>query len=67
VFSLYGPRKYLLEGFPRSESDIKELTTLFSKYPGVELLGYINLNLTELQMKDRGMKALREVKKEESE
>lgn len=67
MFSLYGPRKYLLEGFPRSETDIKELTALCTKYPRVELLGYINLNLTELQMKDRGMKALKEVKKEESD
>jgi hypothetical protein len=46
---------------------VKALTALCSKYERVELLGYIYLNLSEQQMKDSGMRALKEMKKEESE
>lgn len=64
IFALYGPRKYLIEGFPRNEADLSALTDLCKKYERVELLGYINLSLTEEQMKESGMRALKEMKKD---
>jgi len=30
--ALFGPRKYLIEGFPRSETDLKELNSLAVKF-----------------------------------
>jgi adenylate kinase family enzyme len=67
ILSLYGPRKYLLEGFPRNQADVTALSGMCTQFERVELMGYINIDMTEQQMKDSGMKALKELKKEESQ
>ena len=65
--SLYGPRKYLIEGFPRNEADVTALNAMVKQYSRVEMMGYINIELTEQQMRDSGVRTLKERKKEESE
>ena len=67
ILSLYGPRKYLLEGFPRNQADCTALEQMCSQYSRIELMGYINIELTEQQMKEAGVKMLKERKKEESD
>ena len=59
VFTLYGPRKYLIEGFPRDMNDVAAFEAFMNKYSRVELMGYINIELTEQQMKESGVKALK--------
>jgi len=57
--SLYGPRKYLLEGFPRNQADVTALSGLSNQYDRVEVMGYINIEMSQHQMKDSGMRALK--------
>ena len=40
---------------------------MIKQYSRVELMGYINIELTEQQMRDSGVRTLKERKKEESE
>lgn len=65
--SLFGPRKYLVEGFPRNEADVTALNAMVKHYDRVELMGYINIQLAEQQMKDICVKTLKERRKDESE
>lgn len=66
VMNLYGPRKYLIDFFPRNEADLAEFEAVCRKYREVEFQGYLQLHLEESQMKESGIKAMREMKKEES-
>ena len=45
VVSLYGPRKYLIEGFPRDRADLYELNRLADNHSDLEVFGYIQLEM----------------------